>query len=247
MTQQETLAQQATGYQGTENITPFYFRVVALQEKLKAPKGQYNNFGKYHYRSQEDILEALKPLLAEYGLLLTISDSIHMVGDRIYVRAEVFLSDCYSDQIISNCALAREAENKKGMDESQITGTASSYARKYALNGLFLIDDARDADTDEHRNQVENTPVPKKKSPKKSAPENDDKKWLNEGTKEWQNAEQKVKSGKIKASSLRDYYKVSGEAMNYFVQLEEEVGEPYIESDELPFNLDDEKPHNKFY
>lgn len=230
------MAQENAGYQGVEEIAPFPLRVVALQEKLKAPKGQYNNFGKYHYRSQEDILEALKPLLAEYGLLLTISDSIHMVGDRIYVKAEVFLSDCYSSQMISNCALAREAENKKGMDESQITGTASSYARKYALNGMFLIDDTRDADTDEHRNQVDNTPAPKKKAPKKSPQDDDNKKWLNEGTKDWKNAEEKVRSGKIKAKSLRDYYKVSGEAMDFFMQLEEEVGEPYIESDELPFN-----------
>ena len=136
-----------------EKTLTFNQRVVNAQAELKAPKGQFNNFGKYKYRSAEDILEAVKPINLKHGLLLTISDEIYDVGDRYYVNATATLSDVESDEVISVKAFAREPSNKKGMDESQITGTASSYARKYALNGLYLIDDTKDADTDEHRQQ----------------------------------------------------------------------------------------------
>lgn len=129
----------------------FVREVVAVQTALKAPKGQYNSFGKYKYRSCEDILEAVKPLLSEHGLLLKLTDEIVMVGDRYYVRATARLTD--GDNSMDATAYAREDFDKKGMDGSQITGTASSYARKYALNGLFLIDDTKDADTDEHKKQ----------------------------------------------------------------------------------------------
>lgn len=116
-----------------------------IQQELKAPKGQYNSFGKYHYRSCEDIVEAVKPLL---GIgTLTISDEVVCVGARIYVKATATLQD--GDKKDSATGWAREAEVRKGMDDSQITGATSSYARKYALNGLFLIDDTRDADTQE--------------------------------------------------------------------------------------------------
>ena len=120
-----------------------------IQAKLKAPKGQFNSFGKYKYRSCEDILEALKPLLIENKAELILSDDIVAVGDRYYVRATATLKA--GTESASSTGLAREADDKKGMDSSQITGTASSYARKYALNGLFLIDDAKDADSDENR------------------------------------------------------------------------------------------------
>lgn len=116
--------------------------LAEIQLKLKAPKNQYNGFGKYNYRSCEDILEGVKPLLGE--IVLTISDEVVAVGDRIYVKATATLH--LGSSTISNQALAREPESKKGMDSSQITGTASSYARKYALNGLFCIDDSKDAD-----------------------------------------------------------------------------------------------------
>ena len=129
-------------------------KLLAIQTKLKAPKGQYNSFGKYSYRSAEDILEAVKPLNAEQGLLLTITDEIKEVGGRIYVVATATVSDGTDELKVS--AFAREPENKKGMDESQITGATSSYARKYALNGLYAIDDNKDADTDEHKQQQEN-------------------------------------------------------------------------------------------
>lgn len=129
-----------------------------IQAKLKAPKNQTNKFGGYNYRSCEDILEAVKPLLAEYNALLTISDEIMEVGGRVYVKATATFT-C-GEFTLSNSAAAREAETKKGMDDSQITGTASSYARKYALNGLFLIDDTKDADSNEYRAQANATATP---------------------------------------------------------------------------------------
>jgi hypothetical protein len=133
-----------------------YEKLSAIQSELKAPKGQYNSFGKYKYRSCEDILEALKPILAKYKCSLVLTDSVETVGaagaERFYVRATATLFNREEEsgtRFISNDAYAREDDTKKGMDGSQITGTASSYARKYALNGLFLIDDTKDADTDE--------------------------------------------------------------------------------------------------
>ena len=131
-------------------------KLLAIQTKLRAPKGQYNSFGKYSYRSAEDILEAVKPLNSEQGVLLTITDEIKEVGGRIYVVATASVSDGTDTLQVS--AFAREPENKKGMDESQITGATSSYARKYALNGLYAIDDNKDADTDEHKQQQDNAP-----------------------------------------------------------------------------------------
>jgi len=128
----------------------FILRVLALQSELKAPKGQTNKFGGYKYRSCEDILEAVKPLLKKYGLVLTVGDDLMNIGDRYYICATATLRDTDSEAAIKNSAYAREAFEKKGMDEAQITGTASSYARKYALNGLFCIDDTKDADTDEY-------------------------------------------------------------------------------------------------
>ena len=119
--------------------------LAIIQSRLKAPKGQYNSFGKYKYRSCEDIVEAVKPLLAEQGCALMMSDELVFVGDRYYIKATVTIQNAAGEQ--ARCtALAREEEEKKGMDASQITGTASSYARKYALNGLLAIDDTKDAD-----------------------------------------------------------------------------------------------------
>lgn len=120
--------------------------LVNIQSKLKAPKGQYNSFGKYKYRSCEDILEAVKPLLKENNCVLTIADDIILVGDRFYVKAIVTLKNS-SGETVTTTAFAREDESKKGMDGSQVTGASSSYARKYALNGMFCIDDTKDSDT----------------------------------------------------------------------------------------------------
>jgi hypothetical protein len=124
-----------------------YEKLGVIQSKLKAPKGQYNSFGKYKYRSCEDILEAVKPLLAETKTVLSVTDRMEVVGGRIYVRAEARLNDCEDTGEITTVAYAREEESKKGMDSSQVTGAASSYARKYALNGLFCIDDNKDSDS----------------------------------------------------------------------------------------------------
>ncbi len=118
-------------------------KLAEIQKSLKAPKNQYNNFGKYNYRSCEDILEGLKPHLGDCSV--TITDSIEVHGDRVYVKATVTITDGENSHSVS--AYAREPLSKKGMDDSQITGCASSYARKYALNGLFLIDDTKDADS----------------------------------------------------------------------------------------------------
>jgi hypothetical protein len=122
-------------------------KLQGIQSSLKAPKGQTNKFGGYKYRSCEDILTALKPLLQEWGCALTISDTIVEVGGRVYVRADAAVYDTSTEGDFLFCAgYAREAEMKKGMDDAQITGSASSYARKYALNGLFAIDDTKDPD-----------------------------------------------------------------------------------------------------
>ncbi len=128
-----------------------YTTLTEIQNELKAPKNQYNSFGKYKYRSCEDILEALKPLLLKHNATLIINDEIQETGTRIYVKA--ICTFVVGDEKIQTTAFAREEESKKGMDGSQVTGASSSYARKYALNGLFLIDDTKDADTDEFKEQ----------------------------------------------------------------------------------------------
>ena len=126
------------------NKKPFYVSLSEIQSRLVAPKGQFNAFGKYNYRSCEDILEAVKPLLKEFKMVLTIDDDIKMIGDRFYIVATATLTD--GSVAHESKAMAREPLNKKGMDEAQITGSVSSYARKYALNGLFAIDDNKDTD-----------------------------------------------------------------------------------------------------
>lgn len=134
-----------------KNITQ---KLIKVQSELKAPKGQKNTFGNYNYRSAEDILEAVKPLLSEQGLLMTITDIIEQVGERYYIQAKVTITD--GENTVEVTGYARESLNKKGMDDSQITGTASSYARKYAMNGLFLIDDTKDSDSNENRTERAN-------------------------------------------------------------------------------------------
>lgn len=122
-------------------------KLATIQQKLKAPKGQYNSFGKYAYRNAEDILEAVKPLCAETGTVVLLSDEIMNIGNRFYVKATAALIDAETQTQLTVSAYAREEEEKKGMDGSQVTGASSSYARKYALNGLFAIDDTKDSDT----------------------------------------------------------------------------------------------------
>lgn len=145
-----------------------YQKLNQVQVKLNAPKNQYNSFGKYSYRSCEDILEGLKPLLKEIGAVVTISDDIVIIGERTegvsncYVKATATFIDMESGESVSVSALARHSDSKKGMDDAQVTGATSSYARKYALNGLFCIDDCKDPDAQE--------PQEPKASSKKTAP-----------------------------------------------------------------------------
>jgi hypothetical protein len=147
--------------------------LAAIQSALKAPKSQYNSFGGYHYRNAEDILEAVKPLLAQQGCVLTCTDEIVLIGERYYVKATATICN-KEGQIVQTSAYAREEESKKGMDGSQVTGASSSYARKYALNGLFCIDDTKDSDTTntgDQKPQPEKKPAPKKKVATAPAPE----------------------------------------------------------------------------
>lgn len=142
----------------------FYARLAAIQENLNAPKNQYNSFGKYKYRSCEDILEGVKPLLN--GLFLSISDEVVLIGERYYVKATATITDGENSHTAT--ALSREEEEQKGMSAGQLTGATSSYARKYCLNGLFCIDDAKDLDTDSYAKQT------KQQSQKQKAPPNPD-------------------------------------------------------------------------
>ena len=160
----------------------FQQKVVAVQSELKAPKGQYNSFGKYKYRSCEDILEGVKPLLKEYKLVLLINDEIVQIGERYYVKATAKITD--GKESVSATAYAREPLEKKGADASQITGATSSYARKYALNGLLAIDDAKDADTmDNSQNQTSNI------------------------TYNWQTLKARATQGGVTEDSLKSYLK----------------------------------------
>ena len=135
-----------------------YKKLQAIQMELKAPKNQYNEFGKFHYRNCEDILEAVKPLCQKHGAVLMVSDTVMEIGGRHYVKATVKIHDDEdSSEVIFAEAYAREAEQKSGMDASQITGSASSYARKYALNGLFCIDDVKDADHPSNHSKARET------------------------------------------------------------------------------------------
>lgn len=155
--------------------TELHKKLWTIQQTLNAPKNQRNNFGGYNYRSAEDILEAVKPLLQ--NITLTVSDEIVLIGNRYYVKATATLSD--GEDVIAVTAYAREEESKKGMDASQLTGATSSYARKYALNGLFCIDDARDPDTDAYAKQTglqqrQQKNPPKQQPQQKKAPPNSD-------------------------------------------------------------------------
>ena len=142
-------------------IMNVYEKLMTVQTKLRAPKGQYNQFGHYSYRSCEDILEALKPLLAEVGAIVNVSDEIKHIGSTFYVEATAMFLDCETGDSVVARASAREDETKKGMDLAQVTGSVSSYARKYALNGLFAIDDNKDSDaTNTHNKDIKPNMTP---------------------------------------------------------------------------------------
>lgn len=136
----------------------FERRLIAVQRRLKAPKSAFNSFGGYSYRSCEDILEALKPLLEEYDLLMMLSDDVVFIEGRFYIKATVTVTDVHTGSTRTVTAFAREPENRKGSDQSQVTGSCSSYARKYALNAMWLIDDTKDADADQPKGQKPKDP-----------------------------------------------------------------------------------------
>ena len=141
-----------------------YGKLQEIQRDLKAPKGQRNKFGNYNYRSCEDVLEAVKPLAHKLDCIVLLSDQLVNIGDRFYIEATATLVETETKEEVCTTALARESLTKKGMDDSQITGTASSYARKYALNGLFAIDDTKDSDTNESKDNEKREEKPKSKA-----------------------------------------------------------------------------------
>ena len=185
-----------------------YEKLLMVQTELKAPKNRRNTFGKYNYRSCEDILEAVKPILAKAKASVFIQDNIHEQAGRVYVEANAYFVDIEHPEIpqIVVTAYAREPLEKKGMDEPQITGTASSYARKYALNGLFLIDDIKDADSDEYREESEQKAKssPKKKESDTSALDE----FINMGQIETINM--LLKKAEITEEKFREVYGIAG-------------------------------------
>ena len=169
--------------------------LISIQSELNAPKTLLNKFGGYHYRSAETILEALKPLLKKYNCLMTISDDVVVIGERYYVKSIVTLTN-EQEKVISVTGFAREEESKKGMDGSQITGASSSYSRKYALNGMFAIDDTKDSD---HTNEGV-----------KEEKKDDGRAWLNKGTPQFDAAYKYVQDGG-KITDIEKKYKLSKE------------------------------------
>ena len=167
-------------------------KLVDIQGRLKAPKNQKNSFGNYNYRSCEDILEAVKPLLTEHKLVVNLTDEIMELGGLLFVQATAVISD--GEKSIAVKAQAGINPNKKGMDIAQSFGASSSYARKYALNGLFLIDDTKDADaTNDHKGS------------------SNSKAWLNKGTPQFNNAKKAIDSGQFSLANIREKYNVSKE------------------------------------
>ena len=181
--------------------------LVMIQQELKAPKGQYNNFGKYKYRSCEDILEAVKPLLEEQACTLVISDEIMLIGERFYVKATATLTNSEGVKEVAT-AFAREQDSKSGMDASQLTGATSSYARKYALNGLFCIDDTKDADTMDNTQEGHHAPA-----------QQDERPWISE--KQFLAVMERIKAGdKAAGDKAREIFRMKKE---YRTQIEEAI------------------------
>lgn len=193
--------------------------IVKIQEELKAPKNQRNNFGNYNYRSAEDIIEAVKPIAHRYGYYLIISDEIVEVGGRIYVKATARLQPNEAGNIYSATGWAREEETKKGMDGAQITGAASSYARKYALNGLLAIDDTKDADATNTHDKTDVTVTTaqavkfytngKELGGQNAETPPQEKPWLSKEHPDFNKIKEAIKSGQRTMAQLRDKYKVA--------------------------------------
>lgn len=177
--------------------------LTKIQSELKAPKSQRNTFGNYNYRNCEDILEAVKPLLIKHEMQLTITDDLVCIGGRFYVKATATIVNDLGTLFNSVTAFAREEESKKGMDGAQVTGAASSYARKYALNGLFLIDDTKDADHNNNAQEIKESP----KEPVKT--EQPQKPWLNANTEQWTAALAALRGGTVTMEQIKKKYAIS--------------------------------------
>ena len=194
--------------------------LISIQQELKAPKGQYNSFGKYHYRSCEDILEAVKPLLGKHNCILNISDQIELVGDRFYVKATATIINS-EGKSVTTTAFAREQESKAGMDTSQLTGSTSSYARKYALNGLFCIDDTKDADTMDNTSEGKAAPAAPKAEKKE-----DDRPWMSE--KNLKDILERINGGDIAVVDLaNEHYRMKKEYREKIVAAVREYKQKY--------------------
>ena len=183
--------------------------IIKIQQELKAPKNQRNNFGNYNYRSAEDIIEAVKPIAHKYGFYLTISDDIVEIGGRIYVKATARLMPNETGVIYSATGFAREEETKKGMDGAQITGAASSYARKYALNGLLAIDDTKDADA---------TNTHDKEEVKVEAVVDNNLPWLDEKSESFDKVKKALVDGKATLADVRKKFKVSKKVADLLIK-----------------------------
>jgi len=180
-----------------------YKKLLKVQSKLKSPKSQFNSFGKYSYRSCEDILESVKPLLVEVGAALTISDAIINIGERFYIEATAQFIDIETGEKVENKALAREDETKKGQDLAQVTGSVSSYARKYALNGLFCIDDTKDSDATNKGDAIE---PPRATQTKKGTNTPTNNKKPTEGTLKCEKCGKEIKEN-VSIFSMAKYHK----------------------------------------
>lgn len=200
-------------------------KLSQIQKDLKVPKSHHNNFGNYDYRNAEDILDAVKPLLGD--VVLTISDNIELIGTRYYVRAIVTLN--LGEEKISACAFARESDTKKGMDESQITGAASSYARKYALNGLFAIDDTKDSDHQENKNEI------KKNNSDKNKDDTEEKKNLLYAIKS-EKAKTKYKLNATELEIVRNPQKHTIDEIKKIFDAASTYQETAKQKDEVPFD-----------
>ena len=203
--------------------------IIKIQEELKAPKNQRNNFGNYNYRSAEDIIEAAKPIAHKYGYFLNISDEVVEVGGRVYVKAVAMLvPEDKTKVIVESYGWAREEENKKGMDASQITGACSSYARKYALNGLLAIDDTKDSDATNKHDDI-NQPTIKASTSSNSLDfpfpllSKGETKWLNDNTKEFTIIKALVENGAT-MTEVRKYFSVSKKIADKLLESVKAIG-----------------------
>lgn len=197
----------------------FHEKMMTVRATLKAPKNRYNRFGKYRYRDAEGIQEAVKPLLLEYGLTMKITDEMVHIGDRYYIKATVLVTDGDKTELVTG--YAREAASQKGMDEMQLTGATSSYARKYALNGMFLIDDTKDSDsTNTHGhddpNEVPEADVPEEAPAKPAEAEGSGKPELSPKHTKWAAAKKAFKAGEVTISQIKEVYYISEENMEEF-------------------------------